>query len=121
VDSYTFNSEKEITLKSVSERGRKSLNWVIGSATPHDYSDSGGFKYNSQGSKTYTVRSRFLTNTEAEWLQDLLVSPKVFAQIEGVLVPVIVEDTEQSIYNPNGKIRYSLNVTLANDLIIQRV
>lgn len=120
-DSYTFNSEKDLILSTSSDRSQKALKWQIGSTTPHDVSDVGNFKIKSEGSTAYSLTSRFLTNQEATWLGELLTSPKVYAEIDGNFVPVIIEDTQQSIDRHSGKIKYSIVATLSNDLIIQRV
>ena len=121
VDSYTFNSEKDYQIKTNSETGRKSLTWAIGSIDPFPVSDFGGFKYNSQASSSFKLRSKYLSNADSTWLQDLLVSPKVYVDLDGQLVPVIIEDTEQSIDRQNGRIRYEITAKMANDYIIQRV
>ena len=121
VDSYTFNSEKDLKIQTNSQTGRKSLNFSTGELVPHQKEDFGGFKYNSKASTAYELRSKFLSNTDALWLSDLLVSPKVYAEIDGALVPVIIEDAEQSISKESGFIRYGITARLANDLIIQRV
>jgi hypothetical protein len=120
-DSYTFSSEKDLQLTTSSDRAQRSLSWEIGSLTPHSISDVGNFKIKSEGSTAYQLVSKFLTNTEATWLMELLTSPKVYAEINGDFVPVIIEDTSQSIDRQNGKIQYSITATLANDLIIQRI
>ncbi len=120
-DSYTFNSEKALNLSATSSQAEKALGWEIGSATPHDVNDVGKFKFKSEGSTQYIVKSRFLTNDEALWLSELLTSPKVYAQLDGELIPVIVEPTQQVITRHQGKIQYEIEVSLANDLIIQRI
>jgi hypothetical protein len=121
VDSYTFNSEKDYQIKTNSETGRKSLTWIIGGATPHSPNDFGGFKYNSKASTAFILRSKYLTNTEATFLQDLLVSPKVYVDLEGQFYPVLIQDQDQSIDRQNGRIRYEITAKMANDYIIQRV
>jgi len=120
-DSYTFSSEKDLVLTTSSDRSQKALKWEIGSTTPHDISDVVNFKIKSEGSTAYNLTSKFLTNQEATWLGELLTSPKVYAEIDGNFVPVIIEDTSQSIDRHQGKIKYSIVATLSNDLIIQRV
>lgn len=121
VDSYTFNSVKDYKIKTNSETGKKSLEFSAGEQSPQSVSDYGSYKYNSQASTAFSLQSKFLTNADATWLQDLLVSPKVYVEIDGDLVPVLIEDTEQSIDRHNGRIRYEITVKMANDLIIQRV
>lgn len=120
-DSYTFNSEKDLVLTTTSDRAQKALDWVIGDPDPHNKSDIGNFKIKSEGSTAYVLKSRYLTNQEALWLSDLLNSPKVYAWLDNAFVPVIIEDTQQSITRHQGKIQFEITATLSNDLIIQRI
>lgn len=119
-DSYTFNSEKDLVISTSNDIGQKSLGWITGSTTPNDINDVGNMKLKSEGTTSYLVNSKILTNSEAMWLSELLTSPKVYAELNGEFVPVIVEKTTQSITRHQGKIRIPIKVTL-DDLIIQRV
>ena len=122
VDSYTFSSEKDLIISTTSDRAQAALPWVIGSTTPHNINDVGHFKIKSEASTAFQVTSKFLTNTEATWLAELLASPKVYVENENSeLVPVIIEDTNQSIDRHTGKIKFVVTATLANDWIIQRI
>ncbi|OED34704.1 hypothetical protein AB832_06945 [Flavobacteriaceae bacterium (ex Bugula neritina AB1)] len=121
VDSYTFDFSKTKSTATTSDRGQQALNWGIGSLTPHKVTAQGNFKYNSQATQKYTIESKLLNNTVATWLEDLLYSTKVYADIDGEFVPVIIENKEQATQVSKGKIRYSLEVTLSNNPIIPRV
>tara|TARA_B100000965_G_scaffold171289_1_gene143020 strand:+ start:3175 stop:4446 length:1272 start_codon:yes stop_codon:yes gene_type:complete len=121
LDSYTFNSEKELNLKAESTAAKKALNYTAGTSAPDLTTDSGSFKTKSTGSNSYKVKSRFLTNEKAAWLSELLTSPKVYAEIDGDFVPVIIQNKEQKTFSQAGKIRFEIVVKLANDLIIQRI
>ena len=120
-DSYTFNSEKDLQLTASSDRAQRALPWEIGSATPHNASDVGNFKIKSEGVGSYLVVSRPLTNTQATWLLELLTSPKVYVETNGLFIPVEVQDKTQSIASNKGKIKYEIEVKMSNDFIIQRV
>ena len=120
-DSYTFKSQKDLILSTTSDRSQAALPWTIGSLTPHNASDVGNFKIKSEGSTAFQLTSQFLTNTEATWLSELLMSPKVYAELNGELIPVIIEDTQQSISRDQGKIKFEVIATLANEFIIQRI
>ena len=121
LDSYTFNSQKELNLKAESTEAQKALNYTAGSSAPDLTTDSGSFKTKSTGSNSYKVKSRFLTNEKAAWLSELLTSPKVYAEIDGDFIPVIIQNKEQKTFSQAGKIRFEIVVKLANDLIIQRI
>jgi len=119
-DSYKFDGTKDFFIKTESSVTEKALGWVIGSLDPHLISDVGKSKFRSKARQFYKLKSKILTITEAEWLKELLSSPKVYADINGEFVPVIVEDGEFKIFGDKGKIQLEITVSLANDLIIQR-
>jgi len=120
-DSYTFKYDKDLILSTSYDTGEKALNWGIGSANPHNISDIGKMKLKSEGVTAYNVTSDILTNSKALWLSEILTSPKVYAEIDGVFVPVVIDKTNQSISRREGKIRMNITAILANDLIIQRM
>ena len=120
-DSYTFSSTKDLKMATTAEEGEKALSWVIGSTTPNDKSDIGSMKLKSEAKKSYELNTKILTNTEASWLSELLFSPKVYAELDNTLIPVIVQPTTQSISRHKGKIRMPIVVTLVNALIIPRI
>lgn len=120
-DSYTFSSTKDLIMATTAEEGEKALTWAIGSTTPNNKSDIGSMKLKSEAKKSYELNTKILSNSEASWLSELLVSPKVYAELDNTLIPVIVQPTTQSISRHTGKIRMPIVVTLANDLIIQRI
>jgi hypothetical protein len=120
-DSYTFKYNKDLILSTSYDTGEKALNWVIGSSNPHDISDIGKMKLKSQGVTSYNVTTDILTNSKALWLSEILTSPKVYAELNGEFVPVLIDKTNQSISRNEGKIRMNITAILANDLIIQRM
>lgn len=119
-DSYTFKYDKDLVLSTSYDSGEKALTWGIGSANPHVKSDIGKMKLKSEGTTAYNVTSDILTNDKATWLSEILTSPKVYAELDGSFIPVIIEKTSQSISRREGKIRMNITAILANDLIIQR-
>ena len=119
-DSYTFDEDKDLQLSTSHNVSQKALQWTTGSTTPNNPSDTGHNKQKSEGRNFYNLNSKILTNTQSAWLSEMLTSPKVYAEIGGDLVPVIIEKTTQSVTRDTGKIRFPIRATLANDLIIQR-
>jgi len=120
-DSFTFKYDKDLKLSTSYDEGSKALGWEIGSANPHNLSDVGKMKLKSEGVSFYEVDSGILTNAQADWLQDLLMSPKVYAEIDGNFIPVIIDKKTQSITRNAGKIRMAIVAILANDKIIPRL
>ena len=79
------------------------------------------FKTNSKAFSRYEATSKLLTNTEASWLYEIYLSPKVYVEIDGVFVPVIIDKTETTISRVQGKIPFKIVANLSNDFIIQRI
>lgn len=121
LDSYTFDSEKALSITTKSGRSQKALTYESGALIPDLITDIGNFKTNSKASESYKLKSKFLTNQHAAFLSELLTSTKVYAEINGQFIPVIIEDTQQDTTTESGFIRYEITATLANDLIIQRI
>ena len=121
LDSYTFDSEKALSIKTKSNKAQKALSYEAGALIPDLITDIGNFKTNSKASESYKLKSKFLTNQQAAFLSELLTSTKVYAEINGQFIPVIIEDTQQNTTTESGFIRYEITATLANDLIIQRI
>ena len=121
LDSYTFDSEKALSITTKSGRSQKALSYESGALVPDLITDIGNFKTNSKASESYKLKSKFLTNQKAAFLSELLTSTKVYAEINGQFVPVIIEDTQQDTTTESGFIRYEITAALANDLIIQRI
>lgn len=121
LDSYTFDSEKALSIKTKSSKSQKALSYEAGALIPDLITDIGNFKTNSKASESYKLKSKFLTNQKAAFLSELLTSTKVYAEINGQFIPVIIEDTQQDTTTESGFIRYEITAALANDLIIQRI
>jgi hypothetical protein len=121
VDSYTFNSEKELVISTEYDTAQGALSWDVAKAVPDNKQDVGNFKYNSRASSKYNLLSLYLTNDEATWLSELFMSTKVYAAIDGVFIPVVIDKTETSIARHNGKIRLRVVAILSNDYIIPRI
>jgi len=121
LDSYTFDSEKALSITTKSSRSQKALSYESGALVPDLITDIGNFKTNSKASESYKLKSKFLNNQQAAFLSELLTSTKVYAEINGQFIPVIIEDTVQDTTTESGFIRYEITAALANDLIIQRI
>ena len=121
VDSYTFNSEKDLVINTSFDTAQGALSWNIGVPISDNKQDVGSFKTNSQAGSKYVLVSKYLTNAEATWLSELYMSTKVYAVINGVFIPVVIDKTESSISRHTGKIRMRVTAVLSNDYIIPRI
>jgi hypothetical protein len=122
VDSYTFCSVKELKQKYSAVIAEKALPWDKTSLTPNNPTSVGQFKTNTTIEQKYRIVSVDLSNAEALFLSEMLGSVKVYFEIEqNVLVPVIIEDGEQTIGSEKGKIKFELSIKLAYCIIKQNV
>ena len=121
VDSYTFDSEKSLLISTDYTSALGSLSWDAGKAIPDSKQDVGAFKYNSQASSRYDVVSKILTNEQSIWLSELFMSTKVYIELNGVFVPVVIDKKTSQISRHQGKIRIQVTAFLSNDYIIPRI
>ena len=62
----------------------------------------------------FIVNSNFLTNDEMVYLKSLWISEKIYADIDGVQIPVIIEDTSKEVYKEDKKLfAYKINLLYA--------
>ena len=120
VDSYVFNSQKKHNLKSDGKFSVSGLSYNGGSGTPHNVNQSGRFKHTTKASEKYKLTSQLLVNSQMDWIKYLLVSPTVFAYIDGQFIPFVVENGEFLIGQEKGRFSLEVDATFANDLVTHR-
>jgi hypothetical protein len=122
VDSYTFCSIKELRQKTTDTVAERSLAWIKTGTNPHNITDVGQFKTQTQNESFYKIISKDLTNKKILWLSEILGSVKVYLEIDkNKFVPVIIQGSEQLIQRQNGKIKLELSVKLGYNRITQKV
>lgn len=90
-DAFTFNFESERSIDIVRQRYRK-LNGAFSGATfSYATHERGLTNYYTQVDKKIKVRTDFINNVEAEWLQNLATSPLIFGEVDGVLVNLMLD------------------------------
>ena len=122
VDSHTFCSIKELKYKTKAVTAEKALPWDKTSLTPHNPTDSSSFKTRTTNELIYRIVSENISNSEAVWLSEMLGSVKVYFEVEpNLLIPVIIQDTEQIISKETGKRNLELTIKLSSCIITQTV
>lgn len=118
-DYYTFGLQNDKT--TALEKGIYKQNFVNYSTTTNavDYSISrrGNNAYYTNINEVYTANSDWLTQEEADWLEQLFYSPNVYIQDGSNMVPVIINSSDfVSKTNPRTQknFQYAITYTLAN-------
>jgi hypothetical protein len=89
----------------------------------YDYrvGDAGTTIFNIDANKTYSTTTDWLNEDTYNWLINIYKSPVVYATINGIKYPVIVEDTTAPYSSPNRKLKQlTINFRLANKVNTQR-
>ena len=123
-DAYTFKSLRIVSVETKSGRAQKPLGWDFTLPSPHNVSDKGRFKIDSQADDIYQIESTFLEPDAAQWLCELLSSPEVYLEQGGDLLAIVIDDTTQEIETSETSaiqlVRFSVTFRLANSRVIQR-
>lgn len=123
-DAFTFKSLNVKSQTSTSESAEKPLAWNSDTATPHSIEDRGSFKIDSRAVINRQLETPPLEPETAEWVAELLSSPEVYLETSAGLVPVVIEDTEQSLVtNTDTELalfNFSIVAKDSNERIIQR-
>lgn len=123
-DAYTFTSLRVKSIETKSALAQKPLGWDFTLASPHNPSDKGRFKIDSQADEVYQVESTFLEPDEAQWLCELLSSPEVYLEQGGDLIALTIDDTTQELETTDTGaiqlVRFSVTFRLSNGRVVQR-
>jgi len=83
--------------------------------------DAGTTIFNIDANKTYTTTTDWLNEDTYNWLINIYKSPNVYATINGIKYPIVVEDTTAQYSSPNKKLKQlTFNFKLANKINTQR-
>jgi hypothetical protein len=100
------------------------LGWDFTLSDPHNVSDKGRFKIDSQADDIYQIESKFLEPDVAQWLCELLSSPEVYLEQGGNLLAIVIDDTTQELETSETSavqlVRFSVTFRLANSRVVQR-
>lgn len=128
-DYFTFNLRSDRTTKIDRSDFRRTLKRAEGSGYTYDY--NAGYRglttFNVNAYDEETVFSNWLSNDEAQWLEELFTSPEVYLIIDNNdtsygIVPVNILDSDVKIGERENKglISYSITWRTSYDKIIQR-
>jgi hypothetical protein len=113
-DSYTFRKRTVRNLTGEKKTFEQdSFRYTTGS---YNYSNARGgvTNYNTTLTEQWTLNTDFLTDTEAEYIEQLLFSPVVYMGAFSALEKVTVTSTEfERKYNRDGLVQYSVTIQRA--------
>lgn len=117
VDSFKFKFMQSEAIESSFETLQSPLGWVIGSSTPHSIQDTGKFKNEIQAKTIKSITTGAVNAETARFLKGIVLSPKVYLEKDGVLVPVLVTSNQFATKSGKGAFEITLQIELANDFI----
>jgi hypothetical protein len=113
-DSYTFRKRTVRNLNGEKKTFEQdSFRYTTGA---YNYSNARGgvTNYNTTLTEQWTLNTDFLTDTEAEFIEQLLFSPVVYMGAFSALEKVTVNSTEfERKYNRDGLVQYSVTIQRA--------
>jgi hypothetical protein len=113
-DSYTFRKRTVRNLTGEKKTFEQdSFRYATGA---YNYSNARGgvTNYNTTLTEQWTLNTDFLTDTEAEYIEQLLFSPVVYMGSFSALEKVTVNSTEfERKYNRDGLVQYSVTIQRA--------
>jgi len=97
-DSYTFFGNIKQTQRSESDEYERGLNWNVVTSLRHYPHYRGPFKGNIDSQVELEITTS-QTTEESLWLREMLTSPEVYREVDGVFENVYIQDTSQEIDN----------------------
>jgi hypothetical protein len=106
-DTAAFNLVSKLSLETERKSFNK-LNKTFGNTSVNYYTDTGdGMRYNeskinfaSKTNWTYKLTMDYPTDGEYQWLSELILSPQIYAELNGDYYPVTIKNTNFE-YNQN--------------------
>jgi len=116
-DYFTFNKDNRKTVEVQRTQYTKTLKW--------DYAvgDRGDTILSQKGKESYLLNSDWVSEYEAQWIEELFTSPEVYHVSNGEKLPIIVNDNtytvqtylRNQIFNIQINYRYAYNINLQNE------
>ena len=97
IDSFNFNFASDESIEVVKAAFRKLNGTMTGAAFGYTRYETGQTNFYTQVDKKIKVRTDYINNIEAEWLQHFVSSPIHWAEIDGNLVSVVLDTKSYTI------------------------
>lgn len=96
-DTARFNLASTLTME-VERKTFEQRNYTFGNTSVDYYNTQNVYKeskinYGSKSNFAYKLTMDFPTDAEYQWLAELIVSPQIYAEIDGNYYPVTIKDT----------------------------
>lgn len=123
IDSFNFNFANDVSIDVVKSAFRKLNGAMSGSAWSYTRYETGQTNFFTQVDKKIKVRTDYINNIEAEWLQHFVSSPIHWAEVDGNLVSVVLDTNSYTIQTIEKNKLFSIefDLTFANSSYRQRL
>ena len=127
-DYFTFDGRVD-KVRNIEKSNfkRKLKSYKSGSGYTFTYGDRGLTTYNTQSFDVWTARTRFLTQSELNWLSYIYDSTEVYIlKDNATLLPITLTNTDAQLFDKNnvgdmGRLYYyTIEFRPSNDRVIQR-
>lgn len=119
IDSYVFTKPKRERQSISRNQASRPLLSFNGDQYNYNVTSQGMFNTKIDWSKEFTVTSDWLTDSEFEWLQELVRSPRIWLRytylVDGspveTLLPILITDTAYNVYKRDFDKLNTLSIT----------
>ncbi len=93
IDSFNFNFASERSKDVKQSRYRRDRGSFSGSTFSRSNHEFGLNNFYTQSDRKIKVRTDYINNIEAEWLENLIDSPQIWGEIDGAYIPLTMDTT----------------------------
>ena len=123
IDSYNFNFANDVSYSVERQAFKKDVGAFNGSAYGYKTYEPATTNYYTKVDKKIKIRTDYINNIEAEWFKNLVSSPIVWAEVDGVLVNVIMDTSTYNVQTieKNKLFSVEFDLTYSNSSFRQRL
>jgi len=123
IDSYNFNFANDVSYSVERQAFKKDVGAFNGSAYGYKTYEPATTNYYTKVDKKIKIRTDYINNIEAEWFKNLVSSPIVWAEVDGVLVNVIMDTSSYNVQTieKNKLFSVEFDLTYSNSSFRQRL
>lgn len=123
IDSFNFNFASDISLEVLKSTFNKEVGSFSGAAWSRTSYESGVTNFYNKVTKKIKLRSDYINNKEAEWLQYMVTSPAHWIEYNGQMVSVVIDTSTYQIQTIEKNRLFSVEVdfTFSNNSYRQRL
>ena len=123
IDSFNFNFASDVSMEVVKSTFRKLNGSMSGSTFSYTRHETGLTNFYTESNQKLKIRTDYITNIEAEWLQNFVSSPIHWAEVDGNIVSVVLDTKTYNVQTieKNKLFSVEFDLTFANSDYRQRL